>query len=132
MAATYALPDGMPVFRSVTSWRYGKEGFLKEVREQVGSERPAFVNGFVHCWTCGPDELALIYEQRDADMVFVTPSQLAALYRQPAKKAGQSNRRALASSVVRGLKNANRAMRTTPRSKSCGTSVCCRSESWCW
>jgi hypothetical protein len=76
----------MPVFRSVTSWRYGKEGFLKEVREQVGSKRPAFVNGFVHCWTFGPDELALIYEQRDADMVFVTPSQLAALYRQAREK----------------------------------------------
>ena len=83
---TYALPDGMPVFRSVTSWRYGKEGFLKEIREQVGNKRPAFVNGFVHCWTFGPEDLARIYHQRDADMVFVTPSQLAALYRQARDK----------------------------------------------
>ena len=82
----YALPDGMPVFRAVTSWRYGKEGFLKEIRQQVGSKRPAFVNGFVHCWTFGPEELAHIYDQRDADMVFVTPSQLAALYRQSREK----------------------------------------------
>ena len=51
---TYSLPGGMPVFRAVTSWRYGKDGFLREIREQVGSHRPAFVNGFVHCWTYRP------------------------------------------------------------------------------
>lgn len=79
---TYSLPAGMPVFRSVTSWRYGKEGFLREIREQVGASRPAFVNGFVHCWTFAMDDLARIYEQRDPDMVFVTPSQLAGLHRQ--------------------------------------------------
>ena len=79
---TYSLPGGMPVFRSVTSWRYGKEGFLREIREQVGASRPAFVNGFVHCWTFAMDDLARIYEQRDPDMVFVTPSQLAGLHRQ--------------------------------------------------
>lgn len=78
---TYTLPGGMPVFRSVTSWRYGKDGFLNEVRQQVGAQRPAFVNGFVHCWTFGMDDLTRIYAQRDADMVFVTPGQLAALYR---------------------------------------------------
>jgi len=77
---TYPLPGGMPVFRSVTSWRYGKEGFLREVREQVGTTRPAFVNGFVHCWTFTMDDLAAIYAQRDPDMVFVTPTQLSALY----------------------------------------------------
>jgi hypothetical protein len=79
---TYSLPSGMPVFRAVTSWRYGKEGFLREIREQVGSRRPAFVNGFVHCWTFTMDDLARIYGQRDSDMVFVTPSQLARLYRE--------------------------------------------------
>ena len=26
---TYALPGGLPVFRAVTSWRYGKAGFLR-------------------------------------------------------------------------------------------------------
>ena len=82
---TYSLPDGMPVFRSVTSWRYDKTGFLREVREQVGSHRPAFVNGFVHCWTFNPEDLADIYTHRDTNMVFVTPTQLAALYRQAKK-----------------------------------------------
>lgn len=78
---TYSLPSGMPVFRSVTSWRHGKDGFLKEVRDQVGEQRPAFVNGFVHCWTFSMDDLERIHATRDADMVFVTPSQLAELYR---------------------------------------------------
>jgi hypothetical protein len=80
---TYSLPDQTPVFRSVTSWRYGKGGFLREVREQVGKTRPAFVNGFVHCWTFDSQEaIAAIVDQRDADMVFVTPGQLAQLYRE--------------------------------------------------
>ena len=83
---TVTLPDGMPVFHAVTSWRYGKEGFLKEVRDQVGSQRPAFVNGFVHCWTFDMDALVKIYDQRDKDMVFVTPTQLATLYAEAKKK----------------------------------------------
>lgn len=49
-----------------------------------GVRRPAFVNGFVHGRTFSRDDLARIHEQRDADMVFVTASQLAALYRKAA------------------------------------------------
>ncbi len=86
---TYSLTNGMPVFRAVTSWRYGKTGFLREVQEQVGTHRPAFVNGFVHCWTFDPGELERIYNKRDQDMVFVTPTQLATLYRE-ARKQGLS------------------------------------------
>jgi hypothetical protein len=66
--------------------RYGKDGFLREVREQVGARRPAFVNGFVHCWTFTMDDLARIHAQRDPDMVFVTPSQLARLYREASRQ----------------------------------------------
>ena len=83
---TYSLPDGMPVFRAVTSWRYGKTGLLREIRQQVGTMRPAFVNGFVHCWTFSMDDLAAAYRNRDADMVFVTPAQLAQLYREARTK----------------------------------------------
>jgi len=57
---TYRLPGGMPVFRAATGWHHGKAGFLQEIREQVGSSRPAFVNGFLHCWTFGMDDLARI------------------------------------------------------------------------
>ena len=87
---TYSLPSGLPVFRAVTSWRYGKEGFLREIREQVGPQRPAFVNGFVHCWTFTMDDLARICEHRDPDMVFVTPSQLAQLYREAHGETGRT------------------------------------------
>jgi hypothetical protein len=78
---TYML-EGKPVFRSVTSWRKpGGPAFMQEIRDQVGTQRPAFVNGFVHCWTY-PDlnKVAEIYDARDADMVFVTPEQLTELY----------------------------------------------------
>jgi hypothetical protein len=79
---TYALPTGIPVFHAVTSWRYGKTGMLREIREQVGKIRPAFVNAIVHCWTFNDlDILVGIYDARDKDMVFVTPTQLAELYR---------------------------------------------------
>lgn len=77
---TYEL-QGTPVFRSVTSWRHGKDGFLKEIHEQVGSQRPAFVNGFVHCWTFTIDDLLRIHREAGAQLQFVTPSQLAQLYR---------------------------------------------------
>jgi hypothetical protein len=78
---TYMLDD-VPVFRAATSWRFGREGYLREVREHVGDKRPAFVNGFVHCWTF-PDLKAVcesIVDPADPDMVFVTPSQLASLH----------------------------------------------------
>jgi hypothetical protein len=85
---TYSLPGGMPVFRAVTGAGSptNKTGFLHEIREQVGTQRPAFVHGWVNCWVYDPDDLARIYEQRDPDMVFVTPAQLATLYRQAEEK----------------------------------------------
>ena len=49
--------------------------------------RILFVDGFVHIWTFAPEDLERIYNERDQDMVFVTPTQLAAVYRQ-AKERG--------------------------------------------
>ncbi len=79
---TYDLPGGMPVFRAMTTWRNFGSGFMGEIREQVGTQRPAFVNGFVHCWTFHPEDVARIVENAGPDIVFVTPSQLATLYKQ--------------------------------------------------
>jgi hypothetical protein len=84
---TYDLPDGMPVFRAMTTWRNAGSKFMGEIREQVGAQRPAFVNGFVHCWTFSPEAVAKIVENAGPDIVFVTPSQLASLSRQA--KAGK-------------------------------------------
>lgn len=80
--AVYSLPGGVPVFHGLTTWRYGREGLLREIREKVGSTRPAFVNAFIHNWTFNMDALLAAWEGRDPDMVFVTPAQLASLYRQ--------------------------------------------------
>jgi hypothetical protein len=63
--------------------------FLREIREQAGFQRPAFVNGFVHIWTFAPEDLERINKERDKNVVFVTPTQLAALYRQ-AKERGRA------------------------------------------
>lgn len=84
--------QGKPVFRSVTSWRYGKNGFLKEIRKQVGNQRPAFVNGFVHCWTFTMDDLERIHREAGQEFVFVTPSQLAGLYQQVSLSATNTTR----------------------------------------
>lgn len=84
---TYTL-DGMPVFRAVTSWAKGAEGVIEELRQNPGPQRPAFVNGFVHCWTFPNYDLVLkhFHEVKDDDMVFVTPSQLTALYLEAREK----------------------------------------------
>jgi hypothetical protein len=79
---TYELPGGMPVFRAMTTWRNFGTGFMGEIREQVGAKRPAFVNGFVHCWTFKEKELDEIVNNAGSDVVFVTPTQLATLYRE--------------------------------------------------
>jgi hypothetical protein len=89
---TYDLPDqpkGMPVFRAMTTWRNFGTGFLGEIREQVGTNRPAFVNGFVHCWTFHEKDVQRIVENAGPDIVFVTPTQLAALYKQARRKGDQ-------------------------------------------
>jgi hypothetical protein len=87
---TYTI-DNVPIFRCATTWnyqniQYNKEGLIPEIREQAGDVRPAFVNGFVHCWTYRMTELEQAYNKRDKDMVFVTPSQLAALYNEAKSK----------------------------------------------
>jgi hypothetical protein len=79
---TYALPGGMPVFRAMTTWRNFGTGFMGEIREQVGAKRPAFVNGFVHCWTFPMKGVEEIVRNAGPDVVFVTPTQLATLYKQ--------------------------------------------------
>jgi hypothetical protein len=84
---TFSLPQGMPVFRAATTWRKDVGGPLAEIREQVGKTRPAFVNGFLHCWTFNPADIAAIVATAGEEFVFVTPAQLAALYRQSQQQA---------------------------------------------
>jgi len=57
-----------------------------QIHEQVGDTRPAFVNGHLCCWAYKPEAIAEVYNDRDPDWVFVTPAQLATLYRQARQK----------------------------------------------
>jgi hypothetical protein len=77
----YTLAGGMPVLHALTGWGKGWEGLLPEIRSVVGTRRPAFVNAFLCNWFFSMDQLKTIYEGRDADMVFVTPAQMAELYK---------------------------------------------------
>ena len=78
---TYTM-DGMTVFRAQTTWGRGAAGVIDEIREKTGDRRPAFVNGFVHCWTLSSLKSLKenFVDKMDDDMVLVTPSQLAELY----------------------------------------------------
>lgn len=83
---TFQLSQGTPVFRAATTWKKNAGGPIAEIREQVGTSRPAFVNGFVHCWTFNPADIAAIVASAGDDIIFVTPSQLSSLYQQARNK----------------------------------------------
>jgi hypothetical protein len=89
--AAYRLGDGTPVFHAVTGWKGGKEGLLRDIRDQVGDRRPAFVNAFVHNWTFDMDALARAVREAGPEFVFVTPSQLAELFRQARQQKEQAH-----------------------------------------
>lgn len=82
-AQTYSI-DGNPVFSAVmkAGWIYGNsiDDFYRDVHEVVGDTRPAFVNGALINWDFRMDKIKELYNNKQEDMVFVTPSQLAELY----------------------------------------------------
>ncbi len=84
---TYTL-EGMPVFRAQDTWDDGAEGVLKQVQEQIGDVRPAFANVMAHCWTMNSVKSAKenFVDKMGKDMILVTPSQLAELYKQAKEK----------------------------------------------
>jgi len=85
---TYTL-NGKPVFSPFLkpTWIYGNQNFYKDLFEIVKDQRPAFVNGCVINWDFKMDELMNLYNSRDSNMVFVSPSQLTQLY-QEARERG--------------------------------------------
>jgi hypothetical protein len=79
---TYSLPGGLPVFHALSGGPNSGEALLREVRAQAGARRPAFANAFMVNWFMNMDAMQEAFDKRDADMVFVTPAQLADLYLQ--------------------------------------------------
>lgn len=80
---TYTLPTGQAVFRALTD--SGAEGRARQIRERVGTTRPAFVNAFVTNWGMSLAEIKAMLDALGPEVVAVTPSQLNALYRQSRK-----------------------------------------------
>lgn len=99
--ANYMLPGyqgrgQVPVFHCLTRWNpwhYSSDlagrpedaeiaGLVREVRSMTPPERPAFLLAFVLSWTFRPEMVNAAARQLGPEYVFVTPSELAALFRQ--------------------------------------------------
>lgn len=81
-ALTYDLPNDQTVFRAITGADAGPEKLAEQIRERVGTTRPAFVNVFIWNWGSKLSDLKRIMELLGPEYVAVTPSQLDALHRQ--------------------------------------------------
>ena len=81
-AMTYSLPGDQIVFRAITGADPGPERLAKQIRDRVGSTRPAFINVFIWNWGSKLSDLKRLLELLGPDYVAVTPSQLNALYRE--------------------------------------------------
>lgn len=78
--ANYCV-DGVPVFHGATMWGDDDEWFCDQIRKAT-DRRPAFFNVFLHNWTFPWERIRKIQDMLGPDYVWVTPSQLAALYGQ--------------------------------------------------
>jgi hypothetical protein len=83
-AITYTLPTGQPVFRAITNT--GADGMAEQIRDRVGTARPAFVNAFIMNWGMKLSDLKAMLDSLGPEYVAVTPSQLNALYKEAKDK----------------------------------------------
>ncbi len=79
---TYRLEGGQTVFRAITGADGGAEKLADQIRERVGSVRPAFINVFIWNWGSKMSDLKRIIDLLGPGYIAVTPSQLNLLYRQ--------------------------------------------------
>ncbi len=79
---TYTLPGDKTVFRAVTGADPGPEKLVEQIRQRVGTTRPAFLNVFIWNWGSKLADLKRIQELLGPEYQAVTPSQLHTLYRQ--------------------------------------------------
>lgn len=81
-AMTYDLPNDQTVFRAITGADSGPEKLAGQIRERIGTSRPAFVNVFIWNWGSKLSDLKRLMELLGPEYVAVTPSQLHTLYKQ--------------------------------------------------
>ncbi len=79
---TYDLPGDQTVFRAITGADPGPEKLAEQIRQRIGSARPAFTNVFIWNWGSKLADLKRIQELLGPEYVAVTPSQLHTLYKQ--------------------------------------------------
>lgn len=79
---TYNLPGDQAVFRAITGADAGPEKLADQIRQRVGTTRPAFANVFIWNWGSKLSDLKRIMELLGPEFVAVTPSQLNTLYQQ--------------------------------------------------
>lgn len=86
---TYQLPNDQVVFRAITGADPGPERLADQIRQRVGTTRPAFINVFIWNWGSKLADMKKLIEILGPEYVDVTPSQLHTLYRQanPAESA---------------------------------------------
>jgi hypothetical protein len=99
--ASYIIPGALgegpvPVFHCLTRWipwEYSQDvadrpeepeiaGLVQEVRGHTPTQRPGFMSAFALSWTFRPEMVNEAAQRLGDDYRFVTPSQLAALYRE--------------------------------------------------
>ena len=84
---TYTLPSGQAVFRAAVVGG-GVKNLARQIRQRVGSIRPAFLNVFISPWDNNNlPELNRLMKKLGPGFVDVTPSQLDTLYREASKRA---------------------------------------------
>ncbi len=81
-ALTYDLEGGQTVFRAITGADGGAAKLADQIRQRVGTTRPAFLNVFIWNWGSKLSDLKRIQELLGPGYVAVTPSQLNTLHRQ--------------------------------------------------
>ncbi len=77
---TYSLPTGQAVFRAATGGP--ANSMAGQIRQRVGSARPAFLNVVIAPWGMKMAELKKMLDDLGPEYVAVTPSELNRLYRE--------------------------------------------------
>jgi hypothetical protein len=88
--AVYCTKNGKPVFHAMTPLTVGsggKEALLKSITDisMQLKNRPLFVNAFVNFFEQNIEGIKWLTDNTGSEIVFVTPSQLAQLYREANK-----------------------------------------------
>jgi hypothetical protein len=84
-AANSIMDCGVPLFHAAAPtapWRATTDQMIQELRQRVGSKRPAFAHVFCYNWKITPTMIRNVAEALGEDFVAVLPDELARLYKE--------------------------------------------------